>query len=102
PQCPFPDEYLGDALNNGWFDMVFVQFYNNYCGLNAYPKEFNYYAWDAWAKTQSVNKDVKVFIGAAGSSKAAGSGYVDATTLSTIYDAVRSNYTNLGGIMTWD
>ncbi|KAJ2889719.1 Chitinase 1, partial [Coemansia aciculifera] len=35
PQCPFPDAYLGSTLNSAWFDMVFVQFYNNYCGLNA-------------------------------------------------------------------
>jgi chitinase len=29
PQCPFPDAWLGDALDHAWFDFVWVQFYNN-------------------------------------------------------------------------
>ncbi|GMN44485.1 hypothetical protein TIFTF001_013678 [Ficus carica] len=29
PQCPFPDRFLGNALNTGLFDYVWVQFYNN-------------------------------------------------------------------------
>ncbi|KAJ2732710.1 Chitinase 2 [Coemansia sp. BCRC 34962] len=102
PQCPFPDAYLGSTLNSGWFDMVYVQFYNNYCGLNAYPTWFNFADWDNWAKTQSINKNVKVYIGAPGSPSAASSGYIDGSTLSTIFNAVRSKYTSLGGIMTWD
>ncbi|KAJ2390684.1 Chitinase 2, partial [Coemansia sp. RSA 2559] len=102
PQCPFPDAYLSSTLDSAWFDMIYVQFYNNYCGLNAYPTWFNFEAWDSWAKTASVNKDVKVFIGVPGSPSAASSGYVDGSTLSTIYNAVRGNYTSLGGIMTWD
>ncbi|KAJ1647397.1 Chitinase 2 [Coemansia asiatica] len=65
PQCPFPDAYLGSTLNNAWFDMVFVQFYNNYCGVNTYPGWFNFKDWDNWAKNESKNKDVKVFIGRA-------------------------------------
>ncbi|KAJ2093230.1 Chitinase 2 [Coemansia sp. RSA 1813] len=102
PQCPYPDAYLGSTLNSAWFDMVYVQFYNNYCGLNAYPSWFNFEDWDNWAKTASVNKDVKIFIGAPGSPSAASSGYVDGSRLSTIYNAVRAKYTSLGGIMTWD
>ncbi|KAJ2612502.1 Chitinase 2 [Coemansia sp. RSA 1804] len=102
PQCPFPDAYLGSTLNSAWFDMVYVQFYNNYCGLNAYPTWFNYDDWDNWAKTKSVNKNVKIFIGAPGSPSAASFGYVDGSTLSNIYNDVRAKYTSLGGIMTWD
>ncbi|KAJ2785296.1 Chitinase 2 [Coemansia javaensis] len=102
PQCPFPDAYLGPVLDNAWFDMVFVQFYNNYCGLNAYPGWFNFEDWDNWAKTKSVNKHVKVLIGAPGSPSAASSGYIDSAALSRVYDGVRSKYSNLGGIMTWD
>ena len=29
PQCPFPDAWLGTALNAVAFDAVYVQFYNN-------------------------------------------------------------------------
>ncbi|KAJ2369424.1 Chitinase 2, partial [Coemansia sp. RSA 2610] len=102
PQCPFPDSYLGTTLNSAWFDMVYVQFYNNYCGVNAYPTWFNFGDWDNWAKTKSINKDVKVFIGVPGSPSAASSGYVDGATLTSIYNSVRSKYSSLGGIMTWD
>ncbi|KAJ2184499.1 Chitinase 2 [Coemansia sp. RSA 518] len=102
PQCPYPDSYLGTTLNSAWFDMVYVQFYNNFCGLNAYPTWFNFADWDNWAKTKSLNKDVKVYIGAPGSPSAASSGYVDGATLTSIYNDVRSKYSSLGGIMTWD
>ncbi|KAJ2550605.1 Chitinase 2 [Coemansia sp. RSA 1878] len=102
PQCPYPDSYLGTTLNSAWFDMVYVQFYNNFCGLNAYPTWFNFADWDNWAKTKSLNKDVKVYIGAPGSPSAASSGYVDGATLASIYNDVRSKYSSLGGIMTWD
>ncbi|KAJ2725423.1 Chitinase 2 [Coemansia sp. Benny D115] len=102
PQCPYPDAYLGNVLNSAWFDMVYVQFYNNYCGLNAYPSWFNFADWDNWAKTSSINKNVKIYIGAPGSPSAASSGYVGGSTLATIYNAVRSQYSSLGGIMTWD
>ncbi|ORX70220.1 chitinase, partial [Linderina pennispora] len=102
PQCPFPDAYLGPVLNSAWFDMVFVQFYNNYCSLNAFPNWFNFNDWDNWAKTQSVNKGVKVFIGAPGASSAASYGYVDGATLQRIYESVRATYSSLGGVMTWD
>ncbi|KAJ2703191.1 Chitinase 2 [Coemansia sp. IMI 203386] len=102
PQCPFPDAYLGSTLNNAWFDMVFVQFYNNYCGVNAYPGWFNFKDWDNWAKTESKNKDVKVFIGVPGSPSAASSGYIDGSPLSKIYKDVVSQYSSIGGIMTWD
>ncbi|KAJ2857505.1 Chitinase 2, partial [Coemansia asiatica] len=102
PQCPFPDAMLGSTLDAAYFDMVFVQFYNNYCGLDAYPQGFNYDAWDKWAKTQSPNKDVKIYIGAPGSQSAAGRGYVDASTLNTIVNSVRGSYSTLGGVMTWD
>ncbi|KAJ2802638.1 Chitinase 2 [Coemansia guatemalensis] len=102
PQCPYPDAYLGSTLNSAWFDMVYVQFYNNFCGLNAYPNWFNFEDWDNWAKKNSINKDVKVYIGAPGSPSAASSGYVDGSTLTSIYNNVRSKYSSLGGIMTWD
>ncbi|KAJ1805822.1 Chitinase 2, partial [Coemansia sp. RSA 2523] len=102
PQCPFPDVYLSSTLNSAWFDMVYVQFYNNYCGLNAYSNWFNFDEWDNWAKTKALNKDVKVYIGAPGSPSAASSGYADGATLVSIYNNVRSKYSSLGGIMTWD
>lgn len=57
---------------------------------------------DTWAKTVSPNKNVKIYIGAPASSTAAGSGYVDASTLSSIVQQTRSQYSSFGGVMLWD
>ncbi|KAJ6586072.1 glycoside hydrolase superfamily [Mycena capillaripes] len=27
PQCPFPDEWVGNALDTVWFDSIYIQFY---------------------------------------------------------------------------
>ncbi|KAG0043244.1 Chitinase 1 [Gryganskiella cystojenkinii] len=103
PQCPFPDAYLGATLQSAWIDMVFVQYYNNYCGAQAYGSfSFNFDQWDHWAKTVSVNKDVKVFLGVPASAKAANAGYVTIERLGEIMDAVRCKYSSFGGVMMWD
>jgi len=104
PQCPYPDAYIGNTLNAVPFDAVFVQFYNNYCGLTNYnnTNAWNFGTWDNWAKTVSPNAQVKVFIGAPASSSAAGSGYVDSSTMAAIIDQTRSEYTSFGGVMLWD
>ena len=74
---------------------------NNYCGLDK-PSDYNFETWDNWAKTQSANKDVKVFIGAPGSSSSAGSGYVDASTLAQYAKEAQEKYSSFGGVMLWD
>ncbi|GJJ75497.1 hypothetical protein EMPS_07855 [Entomortierella parvispora] len=103
PQCPFPDAYLGATLQSAWVDMVFVQYYNNYCGTQAYGSfNFNFEQWDQWAKTISVNKNVKVFLGVPASVTAANAGYVTIDRLREIMDAVRCKYSSFGGIMMWD
>ncbi|KAG9309744.1 glycoside hydrolase [Chiua virens] len=104
PQCPYPDAYIGNTINAVPFDAVFVQFYNNYCGLNNYnnPNDWNFATWDNWAKTVSPNPNVKVFIGAPASSSAAGSGYVAASAIATIIQQTMSQYTSFGGVMLWD
>ncbi|KAK9241347.1 glycoside hydrolase superfamily [Lipomyces kononenkoae] len=101
PQCPFPDANLGDALDNAWFDFVFIQFYNNYCGVNN-PSQFNYDSdWQNWVSSTAINKDVKLFVGVPGSSSAAGSGYSTPNSLSSIVSGI-SDKSSLGGIMIWD
>ncbi|KAG6902322.1 hypothetical protein C0995_001701 [Termitomyces sp. Mi166 len=79
PQCPFPDEYIGTALNNAFFDAV-----------------------DKWARTQSPNGDIKVYLGAPGDSSAAGDGYVDVKTLSKMATDAQRQYSSFGGVMLWD
>ncbi|KAK9330952.1 glycoside hydrolase superfamily [Lipomyces starkeyi] len=101
PQCPFPDASIGDALDNAWFDFVFIQFYNNYCGVNN-PSQFNYDSdWQSWVSSTAINKDVKLYVGVPGSSSAAGSGYSTPSALLDIINGI-SDKSSLGGVMIWD
>ncbi|KAJ7629207.1 glycoside hydrolase [Mycena polygramma] len=116
PQCPFPDvrrmfrlpattdfplkAYLGTVVNAVGFDALYVQFYNNFCGLTHFD-DSNGWNFASWDKT-SPNKDVKIFIGAPASTTAAESGYVPATTLGKIALEMRAQYSSFGGIMLWD
>ncbi|KAJ7139780.1 class III chitinase [Mycena epipterygia] len=104
PQCVYPDASLGSALNSASFDAIYVQFYNNPCSLPNYPtaSTWNFGIWDQWARTVSPNPNVKVYIGAPASPAAAGSGYVDIGTLSTIAKAMRLSFPSFGGVMLWD
>ncbi|EAL92857.2 glycoside hydrolase family 18 protein [Aspergillus fumigatus Af293] len=108
PQCVFPDVADQEMLNGAVaFDAIWVQFYNNYCGVNAFSfgtmqqDAFNFDLWDAWAKSQSKNKQVKVFIGLPGNVVAAGTGYVGAEQLREIV-AWSKAFSSFGGIMIWD
>lgn len=107
PQCPFPDQNNDEMLNGAVdFDIVWVQFYNNFCGLDHFgggsdPGAYNFETWDSWAKNASKNPNVKVMTGAPASQSAAGSGYVDAATLSDII-AYSKQFESFGGVMLWD
>lgn len=107
PQCPYPDAADGEMLNGAVkFDIVWVQFYNNYCGLTAFgsassPGNFNFATWDNWASTVSANKNVKVMIGAPAAPTAAGSGYVDSSKLTQIIKYSKQ-FKSFGGVMLWD
>ncbi|KIM85514.1 carbohydrate-binding module family 5 protein [Piloderma croceum F 1598] len=104
PQCVFPDSALGATLNASDFDMVYVQFYNNPCGLQHFntSSDWDFGLWDNWARQTSINKDVKIYVGAPASSSAAGSGYQDISSLSAIAVQMRNNFPSFGGIMLWD
>lgn len=102
PQCPYPDQALQAALNVAWFDLVLVQFYNNYCGVQSYgTSNFNFDTWNTWATTVSINKNVRVLLGVPGGPKAAGSGVIGESQLITILGDIKS-YSNFGGVMMWD
>ncbi|KFY12422.1 hypothetical protein V491_06799 [Pseudogymnoascus sp. VKM F-3775] len=108
PQCPYPDAADGPMLDGTvFFDAIWVQFYNNYCGLQSFvvgsetQTNFNFNTWDSWAKTVSKNPDVKVFVGVPGSSTAAGGGYEDGATLAAIISYSKT-FSSFGGVMIWD
>ncbi|KAG0253975.1 Chitinase 1 [Linnemannia exigua] len=104
PQCPYPDMATKEALEHSWFDLVWVQFYNNHCGVHNFGSEsssFNFATWNNWATTVSQNKNVRVLLGVPGGPGAAGSGIISAAQLDTVLAAVQS-YSNFGGVMMWD
>ncbi|TFY83732.1 hypothetical protein EWM64_g277 [Hericium alpestre] len=104
PQCVYPDSALGATLNAAEFDAVYVQFYNNPCGLQNFngASQWDFGLWDNWARTISPNPNVKIYIGAPASSSAAGGGYQDIDTLSSIATQMRKSFPSFGGVMLWD
>ncbi|KAK8169827.1 glycoside hydrolase superfamily [Phyllosticta citrichinensis] len=107
PQCPYPDAADQQFLDAVGMDAVFVQFYNNYCGVQSYnpgasqQNNFNFDTWDKWATQTSPNKNVKVLLGIPASSTAAGSGYLEPTALAPVIPYVK-NFSSMGGVMMWD
>ncbi|TVY28767.1 Class III chitinase [Lachnellula hyalina] len=107
PQCPYPDAADGSMLAGAVsFDAIFIQFYNNYCGVQSYTvgsstqNNFNFDTWDNWAKTVSLNPDVKLLLGIPGNT-GAGAGYETGTTLAAVI-AYSKSFSSFGGVMIWD
>ena len=57
---------------------------------------------DYWARNVSLNKYVKIYIGAPGATGSADRGYVPISTLKTIAVQMRRSYPSFGGVMLWD
>ncbi|SAM09529.1 hypothetical protein [Absidia glauca] len=103
PQCVYPDANLRATISENSIDALYVQFYNNPCGLQTWGTSgWNYGVWDYWAKHISPNKNIKIYIGAPASSSAAGGGYVPLDTLSNIALSTRTSFPSFGGVMFWD
>lgn len=65
------------------------------------PATFNYDIWDSWAKTRSINKNVRLFVGIPGSPSAAGRGYVPYKQLIDTIKPLKL-MESFGGVMVWD
>ncbi|XP_057508368.1 hevamine-A-like [Actinidia eriantha] len=99
PQCPFPDRFLGSALNTGLFDYVWVQFYNNPpCQYSAGNINNLLNSWATW--TTSV-KAGKIFLGLPAATQAAGSGFIPADVLTGQILPVIKQSPKYGGVMLW-
>ncbi|KAB8072338.1 glycoside hydrolase superfamily [Aspergillus leporis] len=108
PQCPYPDLANGPMLDGAvYFDAIWIQFYNNYCGLQSYTpgtttqNNFNFERWDTWAKQTSLNKNAKVYLGIPGNTGAAGTGYQPLAVVTQIIQYVK-RFSSFGGVMIWD
>ncbi|KAK1270000.1 hypothetical protein QJS04_geneDACA008124 [Acorus gramineus] len=101
PQCPYPDEALGEAIATGLFDYVWIQFYNNPpCQYNADFNPSNLLnSWDVWTSDVNVKK---AFVGLPASLDAAGSGYIEPENLkSAVLPEVKKS-PKYGGVMLWN
>lgn len=99
PQCPFPDNFLGAALNTGLFDYVWVQFYNNPpCQYTSGNSSDLLSSWDRW--TSSIRAG-RFFMGLPAAPQAAGSGYIPPETLTSEILPVIRRSREYGGVMLW-
>ncbi|KAF9622736.1 hypothetical protein IFM89_032916 [Coptis chinensis] len=100
PQCPFPDAHLGQALNTGLFDYVWVQFYNNpQCQYSSGNTGNLINSWNRWTSTIPATK---IFMGLPAATGAAGSGFIPANVLtSQVLPAIRTS-AKYGGVMLWN
>ncbi|KAF2315521.1 hypothetical protein GH714_039984 [Hevea brasiliensis] len=99
PQCPFPDRFLGTALNTGLFDYVWVQFYNNPpCQYSSGNTTNLINSWNQW--TTSIEA-AKIFMGLPAAPDAAGSGYIPPEVLTSEILPVIERSPKYGGVMLW-
>ncbi|KAM3554746.1 hypothetical protein MY1884_005965 [Beauveria asiatica] len=107
PQCVYPDANVGTTLDEVFFDIVQVQFYNNACGVDKFQEAmssqpaFNFPVWDEWAQ-KSKNPQVKVLVGIPANTDAAGEGsYTSGSKLQAALEWTKK-YRSCGGVMMWD
>ncbi|KAL2251121.1 acidic endochitinase-like [Sesamum indicum] len=98
PQCPFPDAWIGGALETGLFDYVWVQFYNNPpCQYSSGMTNLEQ-AWKQWGSIKAR----EIFLGLPAAQAAAGSGFIPAHVLtSEVLPAIKGS-SKYGGVMLWD
>ncbi|KAH8517689.1 hypothetical protein H0E87_005564 [Populus deltoides] len=98
PQCPFPDAWVGNALQTGLFDYVWVQFYNNPpCQFSGDIANLE----DAWKQWISSIPAQKIFLGLPAAPDAAGSGFIPVADLtSKVLPAIKGS-AKYGGVMLW-
>ncbi|OAY81613.1 Acidic endochitinase [Ananas comosus] len=98
PQCPFPEAWVGGALNTGLFDYVWVQFYNNPpCQYNQGNTANFMSVWKQWLSILVR----KIFLGLPVAPQAAGSGFVPAGDLTSQVLPIIKKSGKYGGIMLW-
>lgn len=99
PQCPFPDQWVGDALNTGVFDYVWVQFFNN--PPCQYMSGSIVHLDDAWKQWTSSIPSAQIFLGLPAAPDAAGSGFIPVSDLtSDVLPSIKGS-SKYGGVMLW-
>jgi len=103
PQCPYPDASLGQALQTGQFDVVWIQFYNNpVCEYGNDDGDVSGGLVSAWRSGTSGVKAGSFYLGVPASKAAATNGYIEPADLTgTVIPAIRG-IGSYGGIMVWN
>ncbi|KAF8034678.1 hypothetical protein BT93_C0865 [Corymbia citriodora subsp. variegata] len=98
PQCPYPDAWVGGALQTGLFDYVWVQFYNNpSCEYSSGDMSNLINAWNQWTSISAG----QIFLGLPASPEAANNGFIPASNLtSNVLPAIKGS-AKYGGVMLW-
>lgn len=99
PQCPYPDSWVGGALDTGLFDYVWVQFYNN--PPCQYQSGFVTNLDDAWKQWTSGIKAKNIFLGLPAAPDAAGSGFIPVGDLTSQVLPSLKRSDVYGGVMLW-
>ncbi|GLJ21004.1 hypothetical protein SUGI_0383890 [Cryptomeria japonica] len=78
PQCPYPDTSLGDALQTGLFDYVWIQFYNNppYQYVNEDASNL-VNSWNHWTTFVPMAQTWSFYLGLPAMPRAIGSSYIE-------------------------
>ncbi|GLJ20970.1 hypothetical protein SUGI_0383120 [Cryptomeria japonica] len=99
PECPYPDAQLGNALQTGLFDYVWIQFYNNpSCQYADGDASGLVNSWNQWTTSITTVQTEGFFLGLPASSAAAGSGFIPTDALITkVLPRVRAS-PNYGGV----
>ncbi|KAK1397796.1 Chitinase [Heracleum sosnowskyi] len=99
PQCPYPDAWVGGALQTGLFDYVWVQFFNN--PPCQYSSAATSNLEDAWKQWTTDIPATKIFLGLPAAPDAAGSGFIPVNDLtSQVLPAIKGS-DKYGGVMLW-
>ncbi|KAJ0970612.1 hypothetical protein J5N97_018571 [Dioscorea zingiberensis] len=99
PQCPYPDAWVGGALDTGLFDYVWVQFYNNPPCQYVSGAVTN--LDDAWKQWTSGIKAKNIFLGLPAAPDAAGSGFIPVGDLTSQVLPLLKGSDVYGGVMLW-
>ncbi|KAI0225296.1 Chitinase 2 [Massospora cicadina] len=104
PQCVYPDNNLQVIMDNNHMDALFIQFYNNLCGMQNYNpySASNWNVWENWARKKSINSKVKLFLGVPATASAASYGYVEPSQVVQIAKQIKKKSQYFGGVAVWD
>lgn len=111
PQCPLPEDNMGDMIMGSQFDYLFIQFYNNDpCSANSYAdgdkSDFNFDDWKSYIGGGS-SSNAQLFIGIpAGVDGATGDSsgakyYLQPSQMASLVNDYKS-HAGFAGVMLWD